>query len=174
MHKADKLIVNIERTEALDQPAERINGIAGNLFRRLGDERKVRDFLHGVWLGHPLHAVVVALPIGAWTMAGVIDLLTLPKRSSTRAATFRVGAGTLGAMRAAPAGLADCTQMSDRQRRVGLVHLRLNSISTPLFLLSFLRRITGHGGKRLSFLGLGITTASAYIGGEMVYRLQAG
>ena len=41
------------------------------LFRPI---RPVKDFLNGTWLGHPLHAVVTDVPIGALTLALVLDL----------------------------------------------------------------------------------------------------
>src|SRR5215472_408866 len=37
--------------------------------------QKTRDFLNGTWLGEPLHVVVKDVPIGAWTMAMVFDVL---------------------------------------------------------------------------------------------------
>src|SRR3569833_2789463 len=33
----------------------------------------VKDFLHGTWLGHPLHPVLVQLPVGSWLSAGLLD-----------------------------------------------------------------------------------------------------
>ena len=35
-------------------------------------DRPVKNFLHGVWLGHPLHPLLPDVPIGAWT-AAVLD-----------------------------------------------------------------------------------------------------
>lgn len=35
-------------------------------------DRPVKNFLHGVWLGHPLHPLPPDVPIGAWT-AAVLD-----------------------------------------------------------------------------------------------------
>src|SRR4051794_7185718 len=49
----------------------------------------LKDFLHGTWLGHPLHPVLVQVPVGAWTSAGVLDLLP-PMRP---AATLLIGTG---------------------------------------------------------------------------------
>ena len=33
----------------------------------------IKDTLHGVWLGHPLHPVFTDIPIGAWTAALALD-----------------------------------------------------------------------------------------------------
>ena len=34
---------------------------------------KVRDVLHGVWLGHPLHPMLIQATIGSWLSAGILD-----------------------------------------------------------------------------------------------------
>ena len=33
----------------------------------------LKDALHGTWLGHPLHPVLVQVPVGSWISAGVLD-----------------------------------------------------------------------------------------------------
>ena len=50
-------------------------------------------FLHGTWLGHPLHAVLTDVPIGSWTAAAVLDLLeaNTGSRSMGRAADAHSG-----------------------------------------------------------------------------------
>jgi len=37
--------------------------------------KPVENALHGVWLGHPLHPALVGIPLGAWTVAFVLDLV---------------------------------------------------------------------------------------------------
>ena len=45
------------------------------LFRPI---RPVKDFLNGVWLGHPLHAAATDIPIGTLLLTVVLDLLNQP------------------------------------------------------------------------------------------------
>ena len=33
----------------------------------------LKDLLHGTWLGHPLHPVLVQVPVGSWISAGLLD-----------------------------------------------------------------------------------------------------
>ena len=40
--------------------------------------RPIQDFLNGTWLGHPVHAVVTDVPIGALTVSIVADLIGQP------------------------------------------------------------------------------------------------
>src|SRR5215211_2593605 len=35
--------------------------------------RYVADFLHGKWLGHPLHPVLTDITVGAWTLGTIFD-----------------------------------------------------------------------------------------------------
>ncbi len=51
-------------------------------------DRRVKDALHGVWLGHPLHPALSDLPIGMWTSAGLLDLTGTNPRT---AAAFVLG-----------------------------------------------------------------------------------
>ena len=50
----------LEMARSLDA----ISNPLSNAVRRVLKGR-VADFLHGVWLGHPLHPVLVQIPIGA-------------------------------------------------------------------------------------------------------------
>jgi hypothetical protein len=65
---------------------------------------RIRDALHGVWLGHPLHPVLVQLPVGAWLSASALDLL-VPRADA--AARRLVAAGLVAAAPAVVAGAVD-------------------------------------------------------------------
>ena len=39
--------------------------------------RRLKILLNGTWVGHPLHPVLTDIPIGAWTLAIVLDLIGL-------------------------------------------------------------------------------------------------
>ena len=39
--------------------------------------RALRDVLHGTFLGHPLHPLLTDVPVGAWTVTAVCDVLEL-------------------------------------------------------------------------------------------------
>ncbi len=63
--------------------------------------RGPRDFLYGTWLGHSLHAAVIAVPVGSWSAAMVFDLM-----GEERAADLTLGLGLVGAAGAAVTGAA--------------------------------------------------------------------
>ena len=43
----------------------------------------IKDFLHGKWLGHSLHAVLSDVPIGVFTLAVVFDIFNLGENQTT-------------------------------------------------------------------------------------------
>ena len=62
------LIDRLEQAAPLDPVVS-----AGQRVVRLIRPDKVRDALHGVWLGHPLHPVLAQATVGAWVSASVLD-----------------------------------------------------------------------------------------------------
>lgn len=165
MHAA--AFARVERASGLDRVGDRLQHVVQTLLR----PQAVRDTLHGVWLGHPLHPALVQLPIGAWVSAAVLDLV----RGQQRAATTLVGVGVASALPAAVAGVNDWVGLSRGQRRVGLVHATGNVVGLILYSMSLSARIRGdHArGRALAFLGLSAAGISAYIGGHLAYQQAA-
>jgi len=132
----------------------------------------VKDFLHGTWLGHPLHPVLVQVPVGAWTSAGLLDAIP-PLRP---AATVLIGAGVATAVPAALSGAADWSEQELGVRRLGAVHATANTVALGLFVGSLAARARGRGGlgRLLSYAGLGLVTGSAAVGGHMSYAQSSG
>jgi len=46
--------------------------------------RHIQNALHGTWLGHPLHPVLTDVPLGAWTVTLVADILEASGRKHMR------------------------------------------------------------------------------------------
>jgi nitrite reductase/ring-hydroxylating ferredoxin subunit/uncharacterized membrane protein len=135
--------------------------------------REPRDFLYGVWFGHPLHAAVVMVPLGAWTSAMVLDLL-----HEESAADAMVGLGLLGAAGAAITGAAQWQDTTNEEapRRLGTLHALLNYGITGLMAGSYIMRKRGRRGTglALSTAGLALSVASGWLGGELAYTLGIG
>lgn len=153
---------------------ERLDGLAENVRRavRALPLGRGRDVLHGLWLGHPLHPVLVQLPLGAWTSAAILDLLPGESRAARRLVT--VGLVSVGP--AALAGWVDWAEQRPRQARVGLVHAAVNVAAVAAYAGSLRARLRGHGtlGRALGFAGLGIASAGGLLGGHLTYRQAAG
>lgn len=130
--------------------------------------QRVRDALHGVWLGHPLHPALVQLPVGAWTCSAILDLWP----GQRRAATVLVAVGTATALPAALAGVNDWASLAREQRRVGLVHAIANGVGVLLYAGSLAARLGGlHAvGRTLGFAGLSAVSGGAFLGGHLAYK----
>jgi nitrite reductase/ring-hydroxylating ferredoxin subunit/uncharacterized membrane protein len=137
-----------------------------------------KDFLHGVWLGHPLHPVLTDVPLGAWTVALVLDALeSLSGRDELGpGADAAVAVGLAGAVGAAATGLTDWHDTDDPARRVGLVHGLLNTGAALLYTASLLNRRGGNraAGRGYAALGYAVVAASAYLGGDLVFQQRIG
>ena len=169
----------IDEQEWLDKTGAAIQPVILNAFKAAGKTgNDIKNFLHGKWLGHPVHPMVTDVPIGAWTTAAVLDTMELcGSKKYKPGADAAVSVGLVGAAGAALTGLTDWTGTTEIERKTGLVHAMLNVAATALYLTSlFLRRRKGSRGAAitLSMVGYGITAASAYLGGNLVYRKQVG
>jgi nitrite reductase/ring-hydroxylating ferredoxin subunit/uncharacterized membrane protein len=157
--KVDELSEQLQRTvmSAFEQAGER--GIA------------VKDALHGTWLGHVLHPVLVVLPIGSWTTAAVLDLA-----GEREGADTAIGFGILASLPTAASGLVDWSYTEGKPRRLGFAHAALNGTAVGVYGLSWLARKSGHRGLgvMLSTVGLSMVGAAGYLGGELSYTLGWG
>ena len=132
----------------------------------------VKDALHGTWLGHSLHPVLVQVPVGSWLSAGL--LVAVPRLRP--AATVLIGTGVAAAVPASLAGAADWSEQEVGIRRLGALHAVANSAALSLYVGSLVARGRGRGalGRVLSYAGLGIATGSAAVGGHMSYAQSSG
>ncbi len=140
--------------------------------------RKVKNALHGTWLGHPLHAALTDVPIGAWTAAMCFDVIDAvgDRKEFGVAADAALMVGIVGALGAAVAGLTDWQDTDPPARRIGLTHGLMNVGSVALFASSLIarKRRSRALGRSLSALGYAVSTAAARLGGNMVYDQRVG
>ncbi len=168
---ADEFVRFVETQEVLAAIAQRLQPPLSSVFRNSGQTgQRVKNYLNGTWLGHPLHPVLTDVPIGAWTIALVFDCMTMDS-----AADVAVAVGIAGAMAAAMTGIVDWSDTSGRAQRIGVAHAGLNVAATAFYAASLASRKNNRGlGKFLSFVGYGILNAGAFLGGELVYGQQIG
>ena len=99
----------------------------------------LKNLLNGTWLEHPLHPVLTDIPIGAWTVAMVLDAASvfLGVRHLGKASAIAIGIGTLGAVGAAATGVMDYTDTEEPEDTTALTHGLVNLTATLLFTGSF-------------------------------------
>ena len=140
--------------------------------------KKAEDFLHGTWLGHPLHPAIVSVPLGAWTVAAVLDVSDAMQGNDhfARAADAAIGIGLIGAAASAVSGLTDWHKTDGRARRVGIVHGMLNLTATGLYIASWVlrKRREREAARVCGWLGFAVSGVAGYLGGELVYSEKIG
>jgi uncharacterized membrane protein len=124
---------------------------------------------------HPIHAMLVPLPIGLWIFALVADVIVHLRGSQDwrTAAFYALGVGVAGALLAAVPGLIDLLSLPPgKTRRIGIFHMSLNLLAVVVFSVNFLTRMNNadHSGRLLfTAIGVVIISMSGWLGGEMVY-----
>ena len=138
------------------------------LFRPM---RPVKELLHGRWLGtHPLHAAVTDVPVGALTVAVVLDLL-----GQSGGADVALVIGILGLVASAATGAADFVDTDGSARTKATVHSVIMVVGLVVLLASVVLR-AGEPADRavpviLSIVGYLVVVAGAYVGGDVVFAL---
>ena len=140
--------------------------------------QKVRNFLNGTWLGEPLHVVLKDVPVGAWTVAMVLDVLdlALDRPEFAVAADASVAIGIAGAWGAALTGATDWSDVDPPARRLGLMHGLLNLGGTALFVASLLlrKKKSRKSGRVVGALGYAVMAYASHLGGKLVYQHRVG
>ena len=166
----------VEKQEWLNTPEEAVQNAAKQALQATGDATK--DFLHGKWIGHPLHVILTDIPIGSWTAAVACDALgsITDNEDFDTAADITVAIGLAGAAGAAVTGVADWSEVDPPARRIGFVHALLNIGATGLLTASMFSRRRGSraSGRGLAALGFLLATISAKLGGSLVYEHRIG
>jgi nitrite reductase/ring-hydroxylating ferredoxin subunit len=160
------VIDRIERIEALDRVSNGLQTAVRAVLRG-----RVRDLLHGTWLGHPLHPAIVLVPAGSWISSVLLDVL----RVDGRGASVLSGIGSAATLPAVVSGLNDWQSLAREQRRVGLVHASSNVVALCLNVASLVYRRRGDiaMARKLGYAGLAAVGTGAYLGGHLGYRQAA-
>ncbi|MFE5520695.1 DUF2231 domain-containing protein [Streptomyces virginiae] len=132
----------------------------------------MRDLLRGRPLGHPLHPVLVQVPVGCWLSASVLDFVP----GTHHAATTLTAVGLAGVAPAAVAGWVDWADLPPEQARVGLAHAASNVVAVACYTASLTARLRGNSAKgRLWALGgMAAVAVSGALGGHVAYRQAVG
>ncbi len=160
----DSTTALIERQEWTEPLADEVQQAVSGVFEQSGEAgRKIKNFLHGTWLGHPLHPMLTDIPLGSWNAALVIYALEdLTGRDEfAQGADAAVTIGLAGAVAAAVTGLTDWQSTDGRARKIGAMHRLLNTTGALLYTGSLIAR-KKHSrsvGRGLSMLGFAVAGA---------------
>ncbi len=168
----------IDKQKWLDDLSDIIQPLVKNVFSSGGEAGKIaKDFLNGVWLGHPLHPVITDVPVGAWTITQLFDLVSIARgddKGLDAASDLALGAGVVAAVGAAITGLTDWSDGNGSIRRMGMAHALINTGGLALNMTSLALRMGGKNrgvARSLSASGYLLNALAAYVGGDLVYSL---
>ncbi len=133
-------------------------------------------------LGHPVHPMLIVFPLGLLSTAVLFDVLYIVTENADLStfSFWALAAGLVGGLAAAVFGVIDWLGIpkDTRARRVGAAHGAGNVIVVALFAASFLLRLDESAylpdilPAVLGILGAGLALVTAWLGGELVYRLR--
>ena len=126
---------------------------------------------------HPIHPMLVPIPIGLWIFSLVCDLFVLGGSSNPAWATvafYCMGGGIVGALLAALPGLIDLLSLPAGPRGTAIKHMSINLVVVALYVINFWMRMEPPHtpGKLvwLSLISVGLLAISGWLGGKMVFE----
>lgn len=135
-------------------------------------------------LGHPIHPMLIVLPLGLLIMAVIADViyLTTERTAFATVAYWNIAGGIISGLLAAVFGFIDWLAIpaGTRAKAIGLYHGVMNVVVVLLFGLSLWTRsanldfVPDTLAFSLGAAGLLIGAVSGWLGGELVDRLGVG
>src|SRR3569832_75898 len=128
--------------------------------------------------GHPIHPMLVTIPIGLWLFSLVADLVSM--RSATpdlwhAMALYTMIGGVSGALAAALPGLIDLLSLREAAfKKTALTHMGINLFIVALYAINAWTRVHASVSPKvslaLSVVAIALLLVSGWLGGKMVYE----
>ena len=163
----------------IDRGANTVKRAVRDVYGSMGSASvPVRNFLHGVWLGHPLHPVITDIVIGSFTTTALLDVAESAGQEEriAPATDIALTTGIVSSLAAAVAGITDWYVLKGKPKRIGFLHMLLNLSTTVIYIGSLLARKSGHRGlgRALGWLAYSTLFGGAYLGGNLVFTKNIG
>jgi len=134
--------------------------------------------------GHPVHPLLIVIPLGLFVATMIIDTVYLFTLNSLLPAVsfFNIAIGVLGGLLAALFGFLDWSviPLNTRAKSIGAWHGIGNVVVVVMFALSWWLRSTSVNFEPtqtalvLSYSAIVLGVVTAWMGGELVFRLNVG
>lgn len=127
---------------------------------------------------HPIHPMLIAIPIGLWIFSLVSDFISIFKGGDvfwSNVAFYTMAGGVIGALLAAVPGFIDWLAIKDQKvKTIGLWHMVINLTVVGLFSFNLWLRTTSSPDARLPFalsvISVLLLSISGWLGGELVFK----
>jgi nitrite reductase/ring-hydroxylating ferredoxin subunit/uncharacterized membrane protein len=140
----------------------------------------LKNLLQGKPLGHPLHPVLVHLPIGLFALSLLFDVASylMGGVAFVQSAFYTMVLGVVMGLVAAVPGLADWSEirLDHPGKKTANTHLILNVVAIGLYGVSAILRLNALSltaspipAAVFSLIGMGLIGISGYLGGTLVY-----
>ncbi len=127
--------------------------------------------------GHPLHPILVALPIGLFAFSLIADIIYLAGWGASHwqsVAYFNLAGGIISALVAAVPGFLDLFSVSDPLlKRIGITHMCVMLLAVAIFVVDFWMR---HSQRYpyttpfiLSVIGILVLLVGGWLGAKLVH-----
>jgi nitrite reductase/ring-hydroxylating ferredoxin subunit/uncharacterized membrane protein len=141
----------------------------------------LKDLLQGKPLGHPLHPLLAHFPVALFVTSLLFDLSQLFNTGETavRGAFYTMLVGLIMALLAAIPGLVDWLDIraDHPAKQPATLHMWLNLTLVAIYAINLVLRLSALDVTPtpiipvlLSVIGVGILSASGYLGGKIVYE----
>src|SRR5436305_7886238 len=125
---------------------------------------------------HPIHPMLVAIPIGLWIFSLICDLVYRFGAGNPNwqvVAWYTLVGGILGALVAAVPGFIDMLSLPWHTKRIALIHMSINLTVVALYVVNaYIRKRSGGVSDAaiwLSFISVAMLAVSGWLGGKLVY-----
>jgi uncharacterized membrane protein len=129
---------------------------------------------------HPIHPMLIPLPIGLWVFSFVCDLIFVFGSSAPvwkTVALYTMVGGVIGALIAAIPGLIDLISLPRETRKTAIAHMSINLTIVVLFVINIWMRVSAgdagvgsNGPVWLSLVAIALLLVSGWLGGKLVYE----
>lgn len=129
---------------------------------------------------HPIHPMLVVLPLGLWIAALAFDIVYAMNGGPIwrTLAFWNIAAGIIGALLAAVPGFVDYLDLQGRARRIATFHMVLNLGAVAVFAVNWYvrTRVTPDSWWPLALSVIGVVgiMISGWLGAELVYAERVG
>ncbi len=124
---------------------------------------------------HPIHPMLVSLPIGLWIFALITDIVFRANGRAVWATVtyFGIAGGIIGALLAAIPGFVDILALKPSPvKKIAIWHMVINLGAVILFVINLILRTNAPASTApfvLTIIGVLFILVSGWLGGQMVY-----